>query len=171
MENASTCKIVKSALTYFVNETNNNNPTGNPPMDLLFRIRELQRDCNSGQRLLDRYGPDRGRRLQRRLTQISAAPHLGCFAPPYAGAARCREQLRGKRPRILMRLDAESTLLLEPLLTASEPLPAQTKLDWHRITAVKLLEIDIPCTPTPRSSPTTRSAPARSSRKHWNRSP
>lgn len=110
-------------------------------MDVGFRDRKLENECNDERLIVRRRGARQAKLLKRRLVQLRAAPALDTFHPPYSGPARCHE-LKGDRKGVFsVDLDHPYRLLFCP---AHNPLPLRKEggIDWKMVTAVEILGVE-----------------------------
>lgn len=110
-------------------------------LDIQFTDRKLGKDINDKKRLLRRFGDQQASLLMRRMAQLSAAPSLATFHPPYSGPARCHELTGNKKGVLSIDLKHPYRLLIEP---TDDPPPTREEggLDWSAVTAIKIIGIE-----------------------------
>lgn len=107
-------------------------------MDIDFAKRRFGKQCNSDRKLVREFGPGRAKLLRRRLDQLRAAATLEAMRRL---PGRCHE-LTGDRAGVLsIDLDGPYRLLFEPV---ENPPPARANggLDWSKVTAIRILEVE-----------------------------
>lgn len=107
-------------------------------MEVLFRAKKLQKICNSAGEIIKRYGPERGKRLQRRLAELAAAGSLAEVAT--LPQARLHSLSGDRAGQYAVDLQYPFRLILEP---ADEPVPrlAGGGVDLDRVTRVWIVEV------------------------------
>lgn len=107
-------------------------------MDIIFASDKLREQCNNSKKGVKAFGPDRARRLRKRLDDIDAAGSLDDFN---LLPGRCHELTGTKRGQFSLDLDHPYRLIFEP---AHNPVPRNEGggLDWKGITAVRILGIE-----------------------------
>ena len=107
-------------------------------MDILFTDTELAEDCNDFKRLIRKHNRPRAKLIRRRLDDLRAAPNLHAMRNL---PGRCHE-LKGDRARQLsLDLDGPYRLVLRPAHNEI-PVKADGGLDWVRVTAVFVIEVE-----------------------------
>ena len=107
-------------------------------MDIIFKSKKFEEECNQQALLHKRHGPQRGRLLRRRLDDLRAAVSLDQMRRL---PGRCHE-LKGDRAReISLDLDGPYGLIFE---VANNPIPLKTDggLDWTQVTSIKILAVE-----------------------------
>lgn len=106
-----------------------------------FATRKLARQFNSESALLKTFGKKRAKRIAVVMTSLRAASNMGIFAPPFSPPHRCHELKADLKGKLSLDLDGPYRLLIEP---ANDPLPVLEDggLDWHGITAIRILGIE-----------------------------
>ena len=107
-------------------------------VDITFKSKAFKRECNTHKLLVRRHGPDRAKRIRRRLDDLRAANILEDMRNL---PGRCHE-LRGSRAgQLSLDLDHPYRLIFT---TANDPVPrkADGGLDWTRINAVLILGVE-----------------------------
>ena len=107
-------------------------------MELVFVTRRLEKLCNSDRELVRAFGPQRAKILRRRLDQLRAAEHLGVMRTL---PGRCHELTADRRGALSIDLDGPYRLLFEPA-ESPPPTKADGGLDWDRVTAIRILEVE-----------------------------
>lgn len=108
-------------------------------MEIIFRTKKLEKECNSQKLLIQRHGYQRARLIRRRLDDLRAAPTLETVR--YLPQARCHE-LKGNLSGLLsVDLDHPYRLLLRP---ANDPVPRKIDggLDWGKVSAIEVLRVE-----------------------------
>lgn len=113
-------------------------PVTGRSVEIGFRSAKLQRQCSSQVDMVKTFGPDRAKRLGRRLNELEAAANLEEMRS--LPQARCHELAKNRDEQISVDLDQPYRLILE---VANEPVPRNGTggLDWPKITAVTVVEI------------------------------
>ncbi|MCZ0934170.1 MAG: killer suppression protein [Gemmatimonadetes bacterium] len=107
-------------------------------MDVVFKTKRLEKQCNSIQTGTRVWGADGARRVRRRLDDLRAAENLEVMRRL---PGRCHE-LRGELAGVLsLDLRHPYRLLFEP---ADEPVPVKPDggLDWAGVTVVRILGVE-----------------------------
>ncbi len=108
-------------------------------MDILFKTKKFEKQCNRFDLLVRTYGPHRAKLIRRRLDELRAANSLDEIR--YLPQARCHE-LKGKHAgKLSVDLEHPYRLLFRP---ANEPTPqkADGGLDWAGVSAVEIIEVE-----------------------------
>ncbi len=107
-------------------------------MDILFSSEKLQKEFNNQKRLVKRHGPNRVKRIRRRLDDLRAASVLEDMRNL---PGRCHELKGDRSGQISLDLDHPYRLIFE---TANDPIPRKTDggLDWTAITAVVIIGVE-----------------------------
>lgn len=110
-------------------------------IDIDFSSRKLQKQFNEERVMLKAFGQQRAKRIKVVMTALRAAPHLGAFAPPYSPPHRCHELTGNRKGTLSLDLDGPFRLIIQPM---NNPLPERPQggLDWHCITAIKILGVE-----------------------------
>ena len=108
-------------------------------MQILFRTRKLEKECNSQKLMIQHHGPQRARLIRRRLDDLRAAPNLDTVR--HLPQARCHELKGNFAGQLSVDLDHPYRLLFRP---ANEPVPRKPDggLDWGRVTVIKILGVE-----------------------------
>jgi plasmid maintenance system killer protein len=108
-------------------------------MEILFRTKKLEKECNSQKLLMQRYGSQRARVIRLRLDDLRAAPTLETVR--YLPQARCHELKGNLAGQLSVDLDHPYRLLFRP---ANDPVPRKPDggLDWGRITIIEILGVE-----------------------------
>ena len=108
-------------------------------MDIIFKTSKLQKVCNNKASREREFGPERAKRLGRRLDDLSAADCLADISrlPP----ARCHELKGDRQGQISIDLDHPYRLLF---IVANDPIPLKPDggLDWNLVTAIKIIGVE-----------------------------
>lgn len=107
-------------------------------MDIVFKTKRLEKQCNSIRAGTRVWGADGARRIRRRLDDLRAAENLEVMRRL---PGRCHE-LKAERAGILsLDLRHPNRLLFEP---ADEPVPVKPDggLDWTGVTTVRILGVE-----------------------------
>lgn len=107
-------------------------------MDITFASKKLERTCNDSRKMVRAYGNNGARKLRQRLDELRAAEHLGLFRQL---PGRLHELHGDRRGQLSLDLEHPYRLLFE---AADDPPPLKDDggLDWDRIRAVRILEIE-----------------------------
>ena len=107
-------------------------------MDIIFASEKFAELCNNQKALIKQLGPERARRLRRRLDDLRAATTL---AEMRHLPGRCHELHGNRSGQFSLDLDHPYRLIFEP---AHEPTPRKGDggLDWTSITRVKVIGIE-----------------------------
>lgn len=110
-------------------------------MRLTFRTNKLKKRCSEEKEAVKAYGPNRARKLMRRLMELQAADNLSQI--PTTPPPRCHELSGNLKGKLSVDLEHPWRLLFVP---DHQPLPAKEDggLDWTRVTTVKIMEIEDP---------------------------
>jgi plasmid maintenance system killer protein len=107
-------------------------------LDVLFANAKLRKEFNSEQLLLKHHGDQRAKIIKRRMKAFSAASVLEDLrnAP-----GRCHELRANLAGRLALDLDGPYRLLFEP---ADDPIPVDGagRLDWSKVTAIRILGVE-----------------------------
>jgi plasmid maintenance system killer protein len=107
-------------------------------MEVSFQNKKLEKLLTTEKEILKTYGPDNGKRIQRKLIQLAAVANLEELSQlpatrlhPHAGNRKGLLSLDVKHPfRLMIKPDYESP-----------PLKADGGLDWSAVRKVKIVEI------------------------------
>ena len=108
-------------------------------MDILFKTKKLEKQCNSQTLLVRTYGSQCAKLIRRRLDELRAAESLDAIR--YLPQARCHE-LKGNHAGELSVDPAHPfRLLFRP---ANEPIPRKNDggLNWDGISAVEIISVE-----------------------------
>ena len=107
-------------------------------MDIQFRTKKLERECNEPRLCVKAHGPDRAARLKRRLDALRAAD---CLEDLRNAPGRLHELGMNRKGQLSMDLDHPYRLIFT---AAAEPAPVKADggLDWARVTAVTITGIE-----------------------------
>jgi proteic killer suppression protein len=107
-------------------------------VDILFRDEGLQNRCNLEKERKRAWGAERAKQIGRRLDDLRAAPNLEVMRQ---AAGRCEELTGDRAGQLSLRVGANYRLLFEP---ANEPVPYRIDggLDWSKVTAIRILDVE-----------------------------
>ncbi|GAB1543478.1 hypothetical protein NUACC21_61530 [Scytonema sp. NUACC21] len=107
-------------------------------MDIVFKNKKLEKDCNDQRLLEKKYGTDRAKRIRRRLDDLYDANVLEDMRNL---PGRCHELLYDRAGQFSLDLDHPYRLIFEP---ANEPIPTKPDggIDWTEVTAVRILGVE-----------------------------
>lgn len=108
-------------------------------MEIIFASTKLEKECNQEKLLIRRYGPERAKLISRRLDEIRAADSIQVLGT--LPQVRCHELKAARAGQISVDLKHPYRLLFEP---AHQPVPRKPDggMDWAKITAVRILEVE-----------------------------
>ena len=108
-------------------------------MDILFKTRKLQKQCNSQVLLVRSYGPRCAKLIRRRLDELRAANSLQDIRS--FPQARCHELKGNYAGKLSVDLEHPYRLLFRPV---NDPIPRKDEggLDWARVTAVEIIGVE-----------------------------
>ena len=108
-------------------------------MDILFKTKKLEKQCNSQTLLVRIYGPQCAKLIRRRLDELRAADTLNTIR--YLPQARCHELKGNRAGELSVDLEHPFRLLLRP---ANQPIPkrAEGGLDWECVSAVEIIGVE-----------------------------
>jgi len=108
-------------------------------MEILFRTKKLEKECNSQKLLVQRHGSPRAKLIRRRLDDLRAAPALETIR--YLPQTRCHELKGNLAGQLSVDLDHPYRLLFRP---ANDPVPRKLDggLDWGRVTVIEILGVE-----------------------------
>jgi proteic killer suppression protein len=108
-------------------------------MDIIFKSKKLEKQCNDFRILVRQHGQTRARKLRQRLDDLLAASSLAEVSklPP----ARCHELVGDRAGQLSIDLDHPYRLILIP---ANDPTPLKEDggLDWSKVTAIEIQGIE-----------------------------
>lgn len=107
-------------------------------MDILFATKRLAKQCASDRGRLKAFGAAAAKVLRRRLDQLRAAETLEDMRTL---PGRCHELRQDRKGELAVDLRGPYRLVFEP---ADNPPPTKEDggLDWSRVTAVRILEVE-----------------------------
>jgi plasmid maintenance system killer protein len=110
-----------------------------PILKITFRNRKLEKLCNSAKEMQGKIGTRMAEKLQQRLSELAAAETLDDMR--HLPAARCHELTGNLKGRLAVDLVHPHRLMFSPY---HDPVPEKDDggLDWRRVTAVCIVEID-----------------------------
>jgi len=108
-------------------------------MNILFKTKKFQKECNNHKLLIRAQGPKRADLIRRRLDDLSAAVSLQDMR--YLPQARCHELKGNKAGQLSVDLDHPYRLIFRP---ANEPIPKKPDggLDWSKVTAIEIIGVE-----------------------------
>jgi len=108
-------------------------------MDILFKTKKLEKQCNSQTLLVRTYGPQCAKLIRLRLDELRAADTLNAIR--YLPQARCHELKGNRAGELSVDLDHPFRLLFRP---ANEPIAkkADGGLDWDSVSAVEIVGVE-----------------------------
>ena len=107
-------------------------------MEITFSSAKLQKTLNTQGLLIKTHGPDRAKRIRRRLDDIAAA---NCLQDIRLLPGRCHELTGDRAGQLALDLDHPYRLIFK---SAHDPVPAKDDggLDWIAVTSVVILGIE-----------------------------
>ncbi|MFZ2447498.1 MAG: killer suppression protein [Syntrophobacteraceae bacterium] len=107
-------------------------------MDIIFKSKKFAKECNQQGLLLQRYGPQRGNLIRRRLDDLKAAVNLRDVGRIYR---HCHELKGNRKGQLSLDLDGPYRLIFK---AAHDPIPTKADggLDWTRVTAIEILGVE-----------------------------
>ena len=107
-------------------------------MDIAFSTIKLQKTLNTQNLLVKVHGPDRARRIRKRLDDLNAATTLEDIR---SLPGRCHELTGDRAGQLALDLDHPYRLIFTP---AHDPFPVKDDggLDWTAVTAVVILGVE-----------------------------
>ena len=108
-------------------------------MDILFKTKKFQKECNKHKTLARVYGQRRAKLIRRRLDELKAATTLEDIRRLLG--PRCHELKGNRAGQLSVDLDYPYRLLF---VQANDPLPKRIHggLDWKRVTAIEITGIE-----------------------------
>ena len=108
-------------------------------MDILFKTKKFEKQCNSQASLVRAYGSRRAKLIRRRLDELWAADSLEDIRP--LPQARCHELKGGLGGNLSVDLENPYRLLFRP---ANEPIPQKDTggLDWANVTVIEIIGVE-----------------------------
>ncbi|MFP4338494.1 MAG: type II toxin-antitoxin system RelE/ParE family toxin [Halothece sp.] len=107
-------------------------------MDIVFKNRKLEKECNNQKLLEKNQGQKRAKRIRQRLDDLRDATVLAemKYLP-----GRCHELSQDRAGQLALDLDHPYRLIFEP---ADEPIPTKPDggLNWAKVTAVRIIGIE-----------------------------
>jgi plasmid maintenance system killer protein len=105
-------------------------------MDILFKDKKLQKECNRGNLLQKRFGHTRAKLIALRLSQLQAAEVLEDIR--ILPQIRCHELKLNRKGQLAVDLEHPYRLIIEP---ADAPVPRRPDggLDWTQVKKLQLL--------------------------------
>lgn len=108
-------------------------------MDIRFAGNKLRKVCNDSKSAQRQYGRERAEVLRQRLDEIRASENLSVLGR--LPQARCHELKGDRKGQLAVKLDRQYRLIFK---VGQDPVPrkADGGLDWIRVTAVVILEME-----------------------------
>ena len=110
-------------------------------MDISFRNQKLERLLSREKEILKKYGPDNGKRIQKKMTQLAAASNLEELSK--LPATRLHPLVGDKKGKLSLDVKHPYRMFIEPD-HPKLPLKEDGGLDWGKVTKVKIIEITDP---------------------------
>lgn len=106
-------------------------------MEVTFANAKLEKLCNSEKNLRKKFGPQMVRKIQRRLTDLSAAANLAVMRTLPGNCHDLRENWSG---HFALDLEQPDRLVCRPI---NDPLPINDsgQLDWGKVTKIEVVWI------------------------------
>lgn len=106
-------------------------------MVIVFKTARLQKECCDRKTGRKVHGPDRAKRVGKRLDDLRAAATLEVMR---SLPGRCHELTGDRAGQLAIDLDHPYRLIFEP---ADNPVPRKDDggLDWSKVTSIRILEI------------------------------
>ena len=103
----------------------------------MFSSQTLEEECNSEKALRRKHGPDRAKRIRRRLDDLAAAASLEVMLTL---PGRCHELRGSMAGQLSLDLDHPHRLIIEP---ADNPIPRKPDggLDWSEVRSVRIVGV------------------------------
>lgn len=108
-------------------------------MDIVFKTRKFQKECNNLKELKKRHGDRRTKFIRQRLDELRAASTLNVMRTLPQG--RCHELKGNRADQLSVDLDNPYRLVFD---VANNPIPTKPDggLDWTRVTAIRILGVE-----------------------------
>lgn len=110
-------------------------------MELSFQNKKLKKLLSTEKEVLRTYGPENGKRLLRKMTQLAAVNNLAELSQ--LPATRLHPHIGNNKGLLSLDLKHPLRLLIKPNHD-EPPLKEDGGLDWSRVTKVKIIEITDP---------------------------
>lgn len=110
-------------------------------MNIIFRSNKLKKCCSEEREAVKAYGQVSARKLMRRLMELRAAENLSLI--PKTPPPRCHELTGTLKGKLSVDLEHPWRLFFIP---HHDPVPEKEGggLDWERVTAIKITDIEDP---------------------------
>ena len=107
-------------------------------MDIVFRKRKFQKECNKHSLLVQKHGKNRAQLIELRLDILRDANVL---EDTRNLPGNCHELHQNRAGQLSLDLDGPYRLIFEP---ADQPIPLKPDggLDWNKVTAVEILGVE-----------------------------
>ena len=108
-------------------------------MVILFKTTKLEKECNTENLMIRRFGSKRTKLLKRRLTELAAANSLEDLRN--LPQSRCHELKGNLKGYLSVALDDPYRLIFEP---PNDPLLKKPDggLDWKKVTEIKIIGVE-----------------------------
>ncbi len=108
-------------------------------MDILFKTKKFQKQCNEHKRLVRAHGQRRATLIRRRLDELRAANNL--LEIRFLPQARCHELKGNRAGQLSVDLDHPYRLTFRP---CNDPIPQNPSggLDWSQITIIEIIGVE-----------------------------
>lgn len=90
------------------------------------------------QHLVELYGKDVAARINRRMSDIEAAPNLQALAPPFPGLFRAHE---GSRSIMAFDVGSAHRVLFSPIQNMQIE-GTKKQLDWSQVKSIQILKVE-----------------------------
>lgn len=107
-------------------------------MDIVFKNKKFQEECNNQRTLEKKHGKIRSKKIRQRLDNLRAANVLEDMRNL---PGRCHELRDNRAGQLSLDLDHPYRLIFEP---ADEPIPTKPDggIDWTKVTAIKIIGVE-----------------------------
>lgn len=107
-------------------------------MDIVFKNKKFEKECNNQKLLQKQHGQIRAKRIRRRLDDLRAADVLEDMRNL---PGRCHELIGDRAGQLSLDLDHPYRLIFEP---ADNPIPLKPDggIDWKKVTAIKIIGVE-----------------------------
>lgn len=105
-------------------------------MYIIFKDKKLQKNCSDPKRLVQKYGPENGRKLIKRLNEILAADSLGAMIEFRIGG--CHLLKENRKGTFGLFLEHPDRLIIEPVWDDETE---EDIMDYYKVTTIRVLEV------------------------------
>jgi proteic killer suppression protein len=107
-------------------------------MNILFRDRSFEIECNEDKLLVKRRGKPQARKIRQRLDDIAASETLEVLGQIYS---RCHELSGNRKGQLSLDLDSQWRFLFIP---ADDPpaIKPDGGIDWKKVRTIEIIEIE-----------------------------